>query len=253
MRRPAVSLPSAREVESALRKAAPFDRLAPERLAALAARALPVRCRAREVLFIEGAPAESAWVLYSGRVNITCSSSRGRKRILETILPGELFGTLCRVFSHGAAYPCSAEASTDGVCLRLPWRDFTAALHGNAALLEQLCVLCSHRLNDMHALPRLAMEPPRVRLAFVLSRLARVYGPRIPVKEREVAEAAGLAIETAYRAFHELRSERLVATRAHGIIALDPPGLRDVWQDAGPVRRPGAPGVRPAPAPARAA
>ncbi|TPW19653.1 MAG: hypothetical protein FD126_2467 [Elusimicrobia bacterium] len=188
--------------------------------------------RAKEVLFLEGSPASAAWVLFSGRVNITCSSSKGRRRILETILPGELFGTLCRVFSRDPAYPCSAEAATDGVALRFAEREFSGLLHGNAPLLEKMCVLCSHRLNDMRHLPRIAMEAPQVRLAFVLSRLMRVYGPRIPVKEREVAEAAGLAVETAYRAFADLRAARLVATRAHGIIALDPAAIRALWEDA---------------------
>lgn len=254
MRRTRPALPTPAGVAQFLRRVAPFDRLAPERVAALAARSRPALAAAKEVLFIEGAPAEHAWLLCSGRVSITCSSSDGRKRILETILPGELFGTLCRVFSRSSGYPCSAEAAVDSVVLRIPEREFAGVTRGNAPLLESLCHLCSHRLNDMRRLPRMAMEAPEARVAYALSRLMRVYGQRIPVKEKEVAEAAGLAVETAYRAFHALREARLVATRVHGIVALDPAGIRAVWDEPhAPLTRAGTPAAAPnAPARGRA-
>jgi CRP-like cAMP-binding protein len=228
-----VKPPSEAEILALFGRAEPFKSLPLRDRKRLCRAAVPVQCRRKEVLFIEGHSAKHAWVLFSGRIGIMVCSRAGRRQELEHIVPGEIFGTLTRMFSHVTDYPCTAEATIESVALRIPDEVFKSVFSGDVRLMTLLCGLLADRLAKMMQLPRLSMEPPRTRVAFAISRLTAVYGNTIPVKEREIADLAGVAPETAYRTLHDFRESKLISSEPHHVVVLDADKMHELWREDG--------------------
>jgi len=198
----------------------PFSRLDAKARQELASQARSETYRAKEVIFLEGWKADSAWILYTGRIDIVASTKAGRRRTLESIVPGELFGTLCRLFRKEAGYPCSAEAAVDSLVLRFPIEVFERTVRGQLEAVESMCVLCAKRMAQIKELPRLSMEKPAVKVAYTLTRMRQIYGDEIPLREREIAQLAGTATETAYRVLASFRKKGLIDTSTKRILVL---------------------------------
>lgn len=72
------------------------------------------------VIYMEGDPAESFYVVHHGRVKISMLSSTGKEIILEIIGPGEFFGELALV--DDSPHATMAE-SLDDVLLYVYWKE----------------------------------------------------------------------------------------------------------------------------------
>src|SRR5579864_9306356 len=121
----------------------PFKVLPQDELERLASR-LQVKTYAKgETLYSEGDPADSVWVLAKGRIQIFKYSSEGRPLAIESIAPGELFGTLCRMGGDGRQYPCTAIASVDSDVIQISDREFLNTYNRFPALVMGVCSLCS--------------------------------------------------------------------------------------------------------------
>ena len=134
------------ELKAFLAKTTPFKVLPAAELDHLSSRARGVRYSKSETIYMEGDPADSVWVLTKGRVQIFKYSSEGRPLAIESIAPGELFGTLCRLGGDGKQYPCTAIASIDSEVIRISDREFLSAYSRFPALVMGVCSLCSQRL-----------------------------------------------------------------------------------------------------------
>src|SRR5258708_36937597 len=69
------------------------------------------KVRENEVVFSQGDPGDSLYVVLHGRVRIATSDSFGRERVLAFYGPGEFFGDMAVL--TGAARPPPATASCD--------------------------------------------------------------------------------------------------------------------------------------------
>jgi CRP/FNR family transcriptional regulator len=152
-----------------------------------------------ETVYSEGDDADSVWVLHKGRVQIFKYSSQGRPLAIESIMPGELFGTLCRLGGDGRQYPCTAVAATASEVFRISDREFLDTYNRFPALVLGICSLCSQRLSAVQGLSCNSQEPVDKRLAMLLMRLHKKHGPTIPYTKRELAEQAGTTVETTIR------------------------------------------------------
>src|SRR5918998_1110762 len=77
-----------------LKEIALFDSVEERDLGALAARATRRRLTAGTLVFKEGAPAESLYVILSGRVKIFTLDAGGNEVVLETKKAGDYFGEM---------------------------------------------------------------------------------------------------------------------------------------------------------------
>lgn len=181
----------------------PFRGLPKAELKAILSRAVEVRFSKGESIFNEGDPAESVWVLKEGRVQIMKYASNGRPLGIESLGPGEIFGTLCRLndadLGSGSAYPCTAVASGKVIAIKMPDSTFMACYRKNSSFSQGVCSLCVKRLKEFQSLRCFAQEPAPVRVATLLLRLQRSHGDSISFTKRELAELAGISTETAIR------------------------------------------------------
>ncbi len=196
-----------------LASVAPFKGLAPAELRALAYGVREMVFGKGETIFMEGDAADSVWLLRQGRVQVLKFTGEGKSFALESLGPGDLFGTLCRLGDNGRRYPCTAVAAGPVAAYRIPDRLFFDLYFKSPGLARGLCALCTERLRDSQNLRREGQEPVNVRLAAALLRLARVHGETIPFTKREVAELIGATLETTFRALARLQEDgALVST-----------------------------------------
>ena len=182
-----------------LSQTSPFKVLPAGELDALASHLQMKTYQKSESIYIEGDPADSVWVVSSGRVQIFKYSSEGRPLAIESIGPGELFGTLCRLGGDGQQYPCTAIASVDTEVIRIADREFRTMYNRYPAIVMGVCSLCSQRLQAVQNLSCSSQEPVEKRLAMLLIKLHAKHGNTLPFTKRELAEQAGSTVETTIR------------------------------------------------------
>jgi CRP-like cAMP-binding protein len=188
------------ELKSFLSQTNPFKVLPSAELDQLASRARSAAFAKGETIYTEGDPADTVWVLMAGRIQIFKYSSQGRPLAIESIAPGELFGTLCRMGGEGRQYyPCTAIASVDSEVIRIADQEFLNVYGRFPALVMGVCSLCSQRLQAVQGLSCSSQEPVEKRLAMLLIKLQKKHGAILPFTKRELAEQAGTTVETTIR------------------------------------------------------
>jgi CRP/FNR family transcriptional regulator, nitrogen oxide reductase regulator len=188
-----------KDIKPFLSRTDPFKVLPIAELDQLSNRARSVSYAKSETIYTEGDPADSVWVLMKGRIQIFKYSSQGRPLAIESIAPGELFGTLCRMGGDGRSYPCTAIASIDSDVIQISDREFLSSYARFPALVMGVCSLCSQRLQAVQGLSCSSQEPVEKRLAMLLLKLQQKHGAVLPYTKRELAEQAGTTVETTIR------------------------------------------------------
>jgi CRP/FNR family transcriptional regulator len=190
----------------------PFKVLPSPELDRLAARARLKSCEKGETIYSEGDPADSVWVLIKGRVQIFKYTTQGRPLAIESISPGELFGTLCRLGGDGRQYPCTAIASAKSDVVQLSDKEFLASYNRFPALVLGVCSLCSQRLQAVQGLSCSNQEPVEKRLAMLLLKLQEKHGMILPFTKRELAEQVGTTVETTIRVMSRFQKKGWIAS-----------------------------------------
>lgn len=214
--------PSPAEIETFLSRVEPFKSLSAIDREQLIRRVREKSFSRGETLYEEGEEADSVWILYKGRVQVSKNISDGKSLVIETLGPGEIFGVLCRLGGNGRRYPCTAIASLPTSALWMLDRTFMDYYMKNPAFLRGVCSLCSERLQEVQQLRCSAQEPVSARLASTLSRLYQIYGLTIPLTKREVSELIGAAQETTFRAMAALQKKGILVS-LYGKIQLKKP------------------------------
>jgi CRP/FNR family transcriptional regulator, cyclic AMP receptor protein len=104
------------------------------------AEALVVACRMGDTIYVQGDPAEAAFVIQTGNVKLTVMSKDGREAVLEVLNPGSFFGEGC--LTSEPRRPTTATALTTTSLLRITKATMVTALRTepdfSARLVEHL-------------------------------------------------------------------------------------------------------------------
>jgi len=189
------------------------------------------RFERHRVLFFEGQPAESLWILRRGEVRLYKSSSEGRITTLEGLGPGEIFGAISAL--DEPSYPASAEALTEGVAWCVPKARVLRLMNEQPRLAVEILQIVSRRLRDAHErLRSFAHDPAPSRLARALLRAAQQGEAR--VTRRVLADASGTTVETAIRVLRRFEKEGIIRGGVGRIEVLDEPALERIATGAAP-------------------
>ncbi|MBI4374972.1 MAG: Crp/Fnr family transcriptional regulator [Elusimicrobia bacterium] len=223
---------SAKTIQDYLSGIEPFLSLPAQELGCITAAAKAKNFSKGETLYSEGERADGVWVLYRGRVQVFKSISGGRSFAVETLAPGELFGTLCRLGSRSRFYPCTAVASEPTTVVWILECVFMEYYLKSPGFARGLCFLCSERLEDVQGLRCLGQEAVPVRVAATLSRLYQVHGRTIPFTKKEISELIAAALETTFRALSEFEKKGILSSSRGKIVIKDPKALRSLLSRA---------------------
>ncbi|MDE2038691.1 MAG: Crp/Fnr family transcriptional regulator [Elusimicrobia bacterium] len=185
--------------------------------------------RAGEVVFHEGTMPLGVYVVCTGSVKIYKSSRTGQQLITRLESPGDLLGHITLLANDGP-YMGTGEALRPSIISMVDAPTFFQFLeqypHASRALLRELARDVRRGENKARDI---AFKPARNRLADTLVRMMKPAKPRPVVsgiKRRDLAEMAGLTIETAVRLLRDFEERRLLQKKERDLVILDEPGLR---------------------------
>jgi CRP-like cAMP-binding protein len=193
--------------------------------------------RPRQVIFGEGTPAASLYLLCHGAVKIFHSDRFGRDHILEVAAPGALLGEMA--LDDGERMSVSAEALTEAQVLHVS-REHLAGFIGRhpETALRFIAALSRELAVARQKVRELALKSAEGRLAGLLLQLARTDGSSVAAgarlhlsyTRRELAEMIGVSTETAIRLLAGLKRKGAIATDKREVVIADAERLMRIAQ-----------------------
>jgi CRP/FNR family cyclic AMP-dependent transcriptional regulator len=186
-----------------------------------------------QVIFAQGDPGQSLYIVETGRVAAIASTADGRELVLNRFGPGECFGELALLDGE----PRSANAVAQEACSLFLLRrdDFLRFLVEHPSVAIHLLALVSRKLRHttQQALDVAFLDVPG-RLARALLDLARAQGGEnvdrrsqaIRVTQSELAEMIGATRESTNRWLSYYTSQGLIDCQRGIVTILSPDGLR---------------------------
>ncbi len=206
-----------------------FSALTPEERAQLASFASPHQFNAGETLFYEGDPCPGLWVIGSGTVKITKTSSAGREIMLavetapSSVAEVPLF--------DGGGYPANVTAIRDTLAFLLHKDDFRRFCEQHPQVPLKVLAVVGKRLRVLvQLIETVTFGSVRQRLAAVLLQAAENRPANEPVDiaitHEELAARLGTVREVVSRNLSRFQAEGLVKVVKRQVVILDATALR---------------------------
>lgn len=163
-----------------------------------------------QFIFSEGDPATYLPIVISGRVKLVRFPEPGKEVIIGLFADGDPFAIPPAM--DGKRFPATAIAIEKSDLLILPREDFLTLMGSSsefaAAIMSNMCGILRERADTVQILATSSAEQ---RVAGVLLRLAGELGPdeikKIPHRRQDIAEMAGLTLETTIRVIRKLANK----------------------------------------------
>lgn len=189
------------------------------------------------VLFVEGEPARGIFVICSGKVKLTASSSQGRSLIVRVAEAGEVLG-LSAVVSN-VEYEISAETLEPSQVNFLPRPEFVRFLQKYGEVSVRVAEHLSMELRRAYRqVARIALAPSaRAKLAGLLldwashdaQPLARGSRFQLRLTQEEIGELIGTSRETVSRLLNDFRRRGLIKIKGTSVSLPDPAKLEAIF------------------------
>ena len=212
-----------------------FQTLSDEDRARIAQVAQVVTYAKGDLLFSEGDPAQSFYVVCSGRAKVFKMTPSGKDVILEIFGAGHPLGAVA--VYEGRPFPASAMALEDTTCVLIPRHAFFALLVEHPLLVRGLLLGLTRRLmeltNRIADLTGGRVEPRVARLFMKMvdetGRPERggTFVPT-PLTRQEIADMTGTTIETCIRIMSRWGKDDIVRTEKDGFLIMDPRALEGI-------------------------
>jgi len=203
------------------------ETLSQEELRALTAHAVTRTFPKSTVIVSEGDPADSLYIIVSGRVKIYVSDADGREIVLDTQGPGEYFGEMMLDEGPRSASIITLEKSSFLVVPKAEFRQFLAQ---NPAFAARLTEKLIHRVRALTAsVKSLALMDVYGRIARLMLELAEEHDGKLVIAERftqqDIASRVGASREMVSRILKDLTTGGYITrTRAGIVLHRKPPG-----------------------------
>jgi CRP/FNR family transcriptional regulator, cyclic AMP receptor protein len=185
------------------------------------------------LLFSQADQAESAYVVYSGRVDIMLTTADGRELVINEMGPGDCFGELSLVTNLPRSTSAIARRASD--VLIIPRDEFLSELEANPKMLRRLLETTAHRLQiSGERESALAFLDASARLARILLQLDREFSTDgfVTISQDDLAQRLGLARQTVAKTLGQWRRSGWLVTGRGKIVVLNRPALRRIAEEA---------------------
>jgi CRP-like cAMP-binding protein len=207
-------------------------RLAEEDLRALASHGKVRSYRTGDVLFREGAPGDSLYIVIDGSVRISVASPTGDEATVALLGAGEFVGDLALL--DGRPRSASAIASQPTKTLVVTRHDFSDWLSSRPLVAISLLETLSLRVRRTdEALADLAFLQLPQRLAKRLLRLTidqnpgdRLAGTKLRITQSELASMLGVSRESVNKQLNKFAQEGWIRLGRGSVTVRDPEALR---------------------------
>ncbi len=224
---------AAETMQSFLGALPPFHALSAEGLAELTREARELAAARGQVLFQEGEPSDSVYVVRSGRVRIQHLHKDGTVRIVCMLAPGDVF--CCLPAMDGGSYPGGAVAADRATLCRLPGALLRQLMEKEPPFGRKAIGHFCGRLRRASCESCWKSMDAAARLAGKILCMAESFGDEIPLTRRELSELAGTTVETAIRAIKDFERAGWVELGRGRVRVLDRAGLGERADAANPL------------------
>lgn len=176
------------------------------------------------VLFREGEPADSLWVLQQGWVRLVKRTADGKFLTLDLVTPKDGVCGLS-AFSDHNRYVATAVAAPPVEAVRLPALALRELLKSHPQFAACVTGILNQRFRHIAAAYADAYAPVEQRIASVLLRLTDDFGAHLPITRRELAELTGTTVETAIRITRRMQEEGTLRISRGRVTVLHPRSL----------------------------
>jgi len=220
------------EIADVLRTTPVFRKLSPDDRARVAAQAQLRQYTRGSLIFSEGEPSETFYMVTSGRVKVFKMTPMGKDVILEIFGVGDPIGAVA--VYEGWPFPASAVALEDTTCVLIERRVFFTLLEQHPSLVRGLLLGLTQRLIELtNRLAELTGGRVEPRFARLFLKLAGEMGREVegglfipmPLSRQELADLTGTTIETAIRIMSRWAKQGIVRTDKEGFLLQDRPAL----------------------------
>jgi CRP/FNR family cyclic AMP-dependent transcriptional regulator len=204
----------------------------PEAAEALANEMNAVELRRGGVLFNEGEPGDSLYIVLSGKLKLGRRAPDGRQNLLAIMGPADIVGELS-LFDPGPR-TATATAVTDAQLARLTKMSLRPWLNNRPEIAEQLLRVLARRLRRTNdALADLIFTDVPGRVAKNLLQMAARFGTRDggalrlthDLTQEELAQLVGASRETVNKALAEFATRSWLRLDGKSVIIMDPERL----------------------------
>jgi CRP-like cAMP-binding protein len=205
----ATALPSTSR--SSVRRPAPFPASWRENRGLGDVRVLPRLFRAKEMVFLEGEPAEFAYRVVDGAVRLLRTTPDGRRQLVGFACPGDWLAV-----GAGESYSHTAEALVDSRLAPLSRAEYERRMREDRGFLGEMLATAARKLRQAEEQmillgQRSALEKVASFLASFADRLGDEDEIRLPMDRTDIADYLGLTIETVSRKFTQLKLAGIIA------------------------------------------
>ena len=193
--------------------------------------AIRTKLRAGEVLFYQGEPGDSFYIIERGEIEISVQAVDGRKLALDVLRDGEVFGEIAL---FGGDRTATATALADCTLRGIRRTDVLAMLRRKPELaFDFIEVLCDRLRTLSSKLEERAFLPVPVRLANRLLYLdAKLGGAgRVMVSQADLADFVGATREGIAKTLAIWRSRNWVAVSRGSIRIVQPSALEALGEE----------------------
>jgi CRP/FNR family cyclic AMP-dependent transcriptional regulator len=181
-----------------------------------------------EILFDQSSPADRAYVVSSGCIDLVLSTPDGRELVINSMQPGDVFGELGLL--TGGSRSTGAVARESSEVVSIPRREFLAELEREPRLMRRMLETTSRRLRvSSERESALAFMDAPSRLARVLLRLSdqeRQNRELVTISQEELAQHVGATRQTVAGILGRWRRRGWIITGRGKIMLVDRSALR---------------------------
>jgi CRP/FNR family transcriptional regulator, cyclic AMP receptor protein len=216
-----------------VRRAPLFQALDDEAASALQLEMTRSRMERGDVLFHEGDPGDTLYVIAEGKVKLGRTSPDGRENLVAILGPGEMFGELS-LFDPGPR-TMTATALAETQLLGLKHQSLTALLTGRPEVAKTLLAALAQRLRRTNAhLADLVFTDVPGRVAKALLDLSERFGRPVEggimvshdLTQEELAQLVGASRETVNKALADFATRGWLRLEARAVLLQDVDRLR---------------------------
>jgi len=215
-------------MDETLARSGIFQGVDPDAAEALAKEMETIEARKGEVLFSEGEPGDSLYIVLAGKIKLGRRTADGRENLVAVMGPSDQFGELS-LFDPGPR-SASVTAVTDTSFLSLSHEDLLRWLDGRPVVARGLLAQIAGRLrkaNDVNADLVFSDVPGRVAKALLdlADRFGRTADDGVHVHhdltQEELAQLVGASRETVNKALADFASRGWLRLEPRSVVIMD--------------------------------
>jgi CRP-like cAMP-binding protein len=215
-------------VDEVLAKAGLFQDVDPDAAEGVAAQFEYIDVQRGQVIFHEGEPGDSLYIVLAGKVKLGRKSADGRENLVALMGPSDQFGELS-MFDPGPR-TTTAVAVTDSRLARMPKQALRQWITDRPEIAEKLLRVLARRLrrtNNMLADLIFTDVPGRVakQLLQLGSKFGSIDGGHLRVThdltQEELAQLVGASRETVNKALADFASRGWLRLEGKGVVIMD--------------------------------